>query len=419
MMPTLDELRAMGSVMTRGRSKHTVTFLPEPERRERYFPLISVDDHVVEPAAMFDGRLPAHLQGRAPHVVEDDEGNQVWVYEHLRESHTGLNAVAGRPIEECGMEPTRFDAMRRGAWDPAARVRDMDINGVYASLNFPSALPGFAGQRFQLGIDPELALATVRAWNDWMLEEWAQAHPGRFIPCQLPWLVDPHEAAEEVRRNAERGFKAVTFPEGPEKLGLPSLHSGHWGPLMAACEETGTAVCLHVGSSSTIPDTSPEAPPDTIGVLFFGYAMFWAVDWLYSMIPVRHPELRICLSEGGAGWVAGLIDRLDHILRYHQLYGTWTGIDLTPAEVLRRNFRFCAIDDPSAFLQVDRIGAGNLMVESDYPHLDSTWPDTQPLLHSHLQHLPADVIAKITWGNASDVFRHPVPLAVQEDPGTF
>ncbi len=317
------------------------------------------------------------------------------------------------------MEPTRFDAMRRGAWDPAARVHDMDINGVYASLNFPSALPGFAGQRFQLGVDPELAMATVRAWNDWMLEEWAQAYPERFIACQLPWLVDPHEAAAEIRRNAERGFRAVSFTEGPEKLGLPSLHSGHWEPLMAACEETGTVVCLHVGSSSTIPDTSPEAPPDTIGVLFFGYAMFYAVDWLYSMIPVRHPDLRICLAEGGAGWVAGLIDRLDHILRYHQLYGTWTGIDLTPSEVLRRNFVFCALDDPSAFLQVDRIGAGSLMVESDYPHLDSTWPDTQPLLHRHLAHLPDDVVRRIAWENASELFRHPVPEAVQQDPDAF
>lgn len=418
-MPTLDELRAMGSVMTRGRSKDTVTFLPEPDRRRRHFPIISVDDHVVEPPLMFEGRLPSRLQDRAPHVIEEEDGQQVWLFEHIRESHTGLNAVVGRPIEECGMEPTRFDAMRPGAWQPGARVHDMDINGIYASLNFPSALSGFAGQRFQLGIDPDLARATVRAWNSWMLEEWVGHRPDRFIPCQLPLLLDPHEAAEEIRRNAERGFTAVTFTEGPEKLGLPSLHSGYWEPFMTACEETGTVVCLHVGSSSTVPDTSPEAPPDTIGVLFFGYAMFYAVDWLYSMIPVRHPDLRICLSEGGIGWVAGLIDRLDHILRYHQLYGTWTGIDLTPAEVLKRNFRFCAIDDPSAFHQTDRIGVENLMVESDYPHLDSTWPDTQPLLAGHLSHLPGEAVRKITWENASLLFRHPVPDEIRQDPDAF
>jgi predicted TIM-barrel fold metal-dependent hydrolase len=188
---------------------------------------------------------------------------------------------------------------------------------------------------------------------------------------------------------------------------------------MTACEETGTVVCLHVGSSSTIPETSPEAPPDTIGVLFFGYAMFYAVDWLYSMIPVRHPDLKICFSEGGIGWVAGLLDRLDHILRYHELYGTWKGIELTPAEVVRRNFWFCAIDDPSGFLQVDRIGAENLLVESDYPHLDSTWPDTQPLLHGHLAHLPDDIVRKITWANASELFRHEVPERVQHDPSAY
>ena len=93
--------------------------------------------------------------------------------------------------------------------------------------------------------------------------------------------------------------------------------------------------------------TSSDAPADTIGVLFFGWAMFAAVDWLYSKIPVRFPELRICLSEGGIGWVAGLLDRLDHVGRYQQMYGTWEGIDLTPREVMQRNFWFCAIDDPA------------------------------------------------------------------------
>ena len=138
-------------------------------------------------------------------------------------------------------------------------------------------------------------------------------YPGRIIPCQVPWLLDPDVAAAEVRANAARGFRAVTFPELPERLGLPSLHTGYWDPLLAACEETGTVVCLHVGSSSTAPTTSSDAPADTIGVLFFGWAMFAAVDWLYSRIPVRFPGLRICLSEGGIGWVAGLLDRLDHV----------------------------------------------------------------------------------------------------------
>jgi predicted TIM-barrel fold metal-dependent hydrolase len=297
----------------------------------------------------------------------------------------------------------------------------MDINGIYASLNFPSFLPGFAGQRLQLcAKDPDLALATVRAWNDWHLEAWAGARPDRIIPCQIPWLLDPQVGAAEIRRNAGRGFKAVTFSEAPQKLGLPSLHSRHWDPIMQACAETQTVVNLHVGSSGTSPATADDAPPDTVGVLFFGYAMFAAVDWLYSMLPVRYPDLKICMSEGGIGWVAGLLDRLDHMRSYHDMYGTWTpSVGLTPAEVLLRNFWFCAVEDPSAFVQRDRIGVGNILVESDYPHCDSTWPDTQETIREEIGGLPEADIRRITWQNASELYRHPVPAAVRADPESY
>ena len=412
-------VRGIGAAQRRKRGATGVTFLPEPDPRPRFAPIISVDDHVVEPAHVFEGRMPAHLQDRAPKVVEKEDRTQEWVYGNFRESNLGLSAVVGRPIEECSAEPQRYDEMRRGAWDPAARVHDMDINGIYASLNFPSSLAGFSGQRLQLGHDPELALAVVRAWNDWYQEEWVQAFPGRFISLQLPWLGDPEEAADEIRRNAERGCRAVSFTEGPHKLGLPSLHSGYWEPFIQACEETETVVCLHVGSSSTIPTTSPDAPVDTVGTLFFGYAMFFAVDWLFSMIPVRHPNLKICMSEGGIGWVPALLDRLDHMERYHDIYGTWEGVDLTPAEVLQRNFWFCAIDDPTAFRVLDRIGEEHVLVESDYPHLDSLWPDTATTLRDHMSHLPDDVVQRVCWQNASELFRHPVPAEVQTNPMAF
>jgi len=397
-----------------------VTFLPDPARRNRHYTLISVDDHLVEPPHLFEGRVPSRFADRAPRVELDDDGMEYWLYDDQRHYKVGLNAVVGRPRDELGFEPTRFDEMRRGAWDIDARVHDMDLNGVYASLNFPSSLAGFAGQRYQLGVsDADLALAVVRAANDWHLDEWAGRHPGRIIPCQLPWLLDPELAADEIRRNVERGFRAVTFPELPERLGLPSLHTGYWDPFVAACAETGTVVCLHAGSSSSAPMTSSDAPSDTIGVLFFGWAMFAAVDWLYSRLPVRYPELRICLSEGGIGWVAGLLDRLDHVGRYQQMYGTWEGIELTPSEVLRRNFWFCTIEDPSGLEQRHRIGVDHILLEADYPHQDGTWPDTQEIVRQQIGSFAADDIRKLTWENASRLFDHPVPVAVQADPDTY
>ena len=156
--------------------------------------------------------------------------------------------------------------------------------------------------------------------------------------------------------------------------------------------------------------TAPDAPPETVAVLFFAYGMYAAVDWLYSKVPVRFPNLRIALSEGGIGWVAGLIDRLDHCFAYQLGYlPTWRDVDRTPSEVLRRNFWFCAIDDTSGFLTRDVIGVDHLLVESDYPHADSTWPDTQPRLREQLRGVPDDEVRRICWQNAVELFRMPTP----------
>ena len=417
---SLDDLAANTGFTTGGKSKTGgVTFLPEPPRAKRDHLIISADDHIVEPPHTFEGRVPAAMADRAPRIVEAADGAQTWVYDGTDSPNVGFTAVVGRPVSEYSFEPARFDEMRRGAWDIDARVADMDLNGVYSSVNFPSFLPGFAGQRLQLTTnDTELALATVRAWNDWHLEEWAGTHPGRMIPCQIPWLLDPELAADEVRRNAERGFKAITFSEEPHMLGLPSLHTGHWDPLMAACAETGTVVNLHIGSSGTSPATAPDAPADTVGVLFFGYAMFAAVDWLYSLLPLKFPDLRLCLSEGGIGWVAGLMDRLDHMQSYHDMYGTWYG-DLSPSEVLRRNFWFCAVEDPSAFVQRERIGIENILIESDYPHCDSTWPRTQEITTRDLAGLPADDVRRITWQNAAELYSLDIPQSIIDDPESY
>ncbi|HUS61502.1 MAG TPA: amidohydrolase family protein [Acidimicrobiales bacterium] len=419
-MKSLEELQADLSFTTaKTGADRTITFLPEPERADRRYTVISVDDHIVEPPDTFEGRVPAKYAARAPRVVDKDDGSQVWVYDGNELPNIGFNAVVGRPVDEYSFEPVRFEHMRRGAWDIEARLADMDINGVYGSLNFPSFLPGFAGQRLQTTTnDVDLALATTRAWNDWHLEGWAGAAPERIIPCQVPWLLDPVLAADMIRENAARGFRAVSFPEAPSGHGLATMHSGHWDPFIEACAETGTVINLHIGSAGASPNTTDDAPPDVAGVLFFGYAMFAAVDWLYSLYPVRFPDLKICMSEGGIGWVAGLLDRLDHMLSYHEMYGTWKS-ELTPAEVMMRNFWFCAVEDPSSFDQRGRIGLENILLESDYPHCDSTWPRTQEIIHREIGHLPAEDIRKITWENASVLYDFPVPKAVQDDPNAY
>ena len=144
------------------RKSETHGLLPDPEPRSIRHTIISVDDHLVEPPGMFDGRLPAAFADRAPRVVETEEGHEVWQFDGRVFFQVGLNAVVGRPREDWIVEPTRFDEMRPGCYDIDARVRDMDINGVWAAVNFPSMITGFCGRVFSAARDPKLGLAVAR-----------------------------------------------------------------------------------------------------------------------------------------------------------------------------------------------------------------------------------------------------------------
>lgn len=384
----------------------TSALLPDPEPRQLRYTVISVDDHLVEPPDMFVGRLPSSLADRAPKVVVDDRGYEVWEFEGNYYTQVGMNAVAGRAKTMKNLEPTKFNEMRRGCWDIHERIRDMDLNGVWASMNFPSMISGFCGRVFAQAKDPALGWETTKAWNDWMYEEWWQPYPERIIPLGITYLADPEKGAAEVIRNAERGFVAVTLPERPQRIGFPSLFTGYWDPIIEACAQTDTVIALHVGSSGgyTIPEAAPALQ---LGATMFGQLSLAAcAEWLWSGYPLRYPNLKITMSEGGIGWVAMLLDRLDNIV---DRSGYGMGWDMRPAEVLQRNFWFCTIDDPSTIATRYRIGVENIMFETDYPHGDGTWPDTQDVIAEVYGDLPAHELRAILCENAASVFRHPLP----------
>jgi predicted TIM-barrel fold metal-dependent hydrolase len=382
--------------------------LPDPDPRPIRHTLISVDDHLVEPPGMFDGRLPAHLQDLAPRVVETEEGHEVWTFDGEVYFQVGLNAVVGRPREDWLVEPTRFDEMRAGCWDPDARAHDMDLNGVWAAVNFPSQVSGFCGRVFAQCSSPELGLAVTRAWNDWFFDEWYGARPDRFVPMGITFLGDAALAADEIRRNAERGFVAVTLPEQPHRVGMPPIFDEWWEPVLRACAETGTVVCLHVGSTGVV-DMPPGAPMVPLAATLFGQQSLHAcAEWLWSPWPRRFPGLQIVMAEGGIGWVAMLHDRLENIVD-RSGYGQYFTGDLRPAEVLARSFWFCTIDDPSTIDTRGVIGVDHIMWESDYPHGDGTWPDSQQVVSDVWGHLPDDELALLTHENAARLFRHPLP----------
>jgi predicted TIM-barrel fold metal-dependent hydrolase len=367
--------------------------------------LVSVDDHVVEPPDVFKDRLPKRYEELAPRLVTNDDGTNAWRYGDEVIGNVALNAVAGRPPDEYGIEPTSFDQLRPGCYDVTERVKDMDANGVLGSLCFPS-FPQFCGQLFARTPDKDVALAMVQAYNDWHIDEWCGSQPGRFIPCALPAIWDPEVLAAEVRRIAGKGVHAVTFSENPSKLGWPSLHSDHWDPFWTACSDEDVVVCMHIGSSSELVITSPDAPIDCLITLTPMNIMQCAADLIWSPVLRKFPQLRVALSEGGIGWIPYFLERIDYNYRRHHL---WTGQDFgdkLPSEVFNEHVITCFIDDHFGVASCRFLNMDHVTWECDYPHSDSTWPTAPELLMAQLDGASDADIDRMTHLNAMRLFHY-------------
>jgi predicted TIM-barrel fold metal-dependent hydrolase len=366
--------------------------------------LVSVDDHVVEPPHVFEGRLPAKYADLAPKFITRDDGTNAWTYEGVEITNVALNAVAGRPPEEYGMEPTSFAELRAGCYDIDERVGDMNANGVLASLCFPS-FPQFCGQLFARTEDKDVGLAMVRAYNDWHIEDWCGTHPGRFIPCVIPVIWDAELLADEVRRTARMGARAITFSENPSKLNWPSLHDSYWDPFWKACSDEQIVVCLHIGSSSSLVITSADAPIDCLITLTPINIVQAATDLVWSQVLRKFPDLKIALSEGGIGWIPYFLERVDYNYRRHH---AWTGQDFgdrLPSEVFNERILTCFIDDKFGIASRKYLNMDNVMWECDYPHSDSTWPFSPEEVMVHFDDVSDHDIDRVTHLNAMNHFR--------------
>jgi len=367
--------------------------------------LVSVDDHVCEPADLFERHVPEKWRSRAPRLLKKENGADVWYLEGHQIPNIGLNAVAGRAPEEYGMEPTSLAQLRRGCYDVRARVDDMNANGVLGSLCFAS-MTGFCGELFSRLQDPDLARVLWRSYNDWHLDAWCASAPGRFIPLALPLLSDPKATADEIRRLAKKGCHAMTFPDVPPGLGHPSLHSDYWTPLWEAADECSTVLCMHIGSGTGMNLQDQSAPVEimitsTPITLYNGLT-----ELVYSKFLPKYPNLKFALSEGGIGWIPYFLERADYVHRHHH---RWTLNELggkLPSDVFREHIVSCFIDDAVGVRNRDLIGVETITWECDYPHSDSTWPHAPEVLWESLAGVPDDEIDAITHRNAIKHFSY-------------
>ncbi len=362
--------------------------------------LISVDDHIIEPPDLFDAHLPERFKADAPRIVRRDDGADVWRFGSVEVPNVALNAVAGRPKEEYGVEPQSLEEIRPGCYIVDERVKDMNACGVLASMNFPS-FPGFAARLFAVE-DEEFGLALVRAYNDWHIDEWCGAHPGRFIPMALPVIWDAQKCADEVRRVAGKGCHSLSFTENPAALGYPSFHDPYWDPLWTAVCDTDTVLSIHLGSSGQLSFPAPDSPPDVMITLQPMNIQSAAADLLWSRVLKEFPAIRIALSEGSTGWVPYFLERVD---RTYDMHHRWTGQDFgdrMPSDVFREHFLTCFISDHTGVYLRNQIGIDNISWECDYPHSDSAWPGAPEELAQLMNEAGVTEVeaAKITHENA-------------------
>ena len=389
--------------------------------------IISVDDHVVEPPDLWTDRLPSRYADRAPRVerdtavftfeggvfsyekgVPEGEWCDWWLYDDLVYPLPKLSAAVG--FDQLDVTPITFDQIRPGSWKQKERLADMDANHVDASMCYPNVLPRFCGQAFLEREDKELAALCVQAYNDWMIDEWCAGDgAGRLIPVTIVPLWDPAAAATEIRRCAGKGSHAVSFSENPYHLGLPSVHdqARFWDPLFVACEETETVLCMHIGSSSKMPSTSPDAPFSVSSTITFANAMGSMCDYILSGTFDRFPSLKIAYAEGQVGWMPYVIERMDKLWEERDNESDF-GVQLKnrPSSYIPGHVYGCIFDDEVGLKNRDLVGMNQICFEVDYPHADTTFPHTLEVATKIVTNagLDAGEIYRLMRGNAIDAF---------------
>jgi hypothetical protein len=393
--------------------------------------IISVDDHLVEPPTLWAERLPAKYRDRGPRVVRlkgtmapgtkhigprivsdpDDPLSRwcdQWYYDDYIWPLTAAYASVGPLREVTAMTPITYDDVLPGCYQQSARLGDMDTNNTEASLCFPT-FPRFCGQAFTERADKELALLCVRAYSDFMIDEWCAGDGyGRLIPLTIIPLWDAGLAAAEIRRCADKGSHSITFPDVPAFLGLPGLHGSFWDPVFRACEDTETVINMHIGSSSTLPKTSDDAPTMVWTALLGQYSQNCLVDWLSSGLLERYKKLRIALSEGQIGWIPYYLERLDSIWNRAANYEAdmHERLPRPPSSYFKDRVFCCVFDDEHGLRTRDAIGDRQISFEVDYPHADSTWPTSSETVLKLVTASGMDdrEIRRFVRGNAIDFY---------------
>ncbi len=373
--------------------------------------VIDSDTHITEPGDVWTARLPAKFQADAPHIVRDDDGRDAWRFGSAQRVVTiGHTAVAGWP-EPFPAAPRNMDEVPTAAYDATARLRYMDEIGVWANALYPN-IGGFGSESFLALPDPELKLACVRAYNDWLLD-WIEPAPERFIPIMAIPYWDLEAAIAEIERSAARGHRGILFTGEPQELGLPLLGDRHWDPLWSVAADTGLPISFHIGSSDFTKDFSMEritahgvgATTSRSTVTLFLKNAAQVTDLLLSGVLPRFPQTKFVSVESGIGWVPFVLESVDYTFEYSQVARERPEFTMRPSEYFRRQVFACYFyEDYAPRHLLDVIGVDNVLFETDYPHPVCLYGNVRSKIRDGLAEQPEPVAHQLLWANAARLY---------------
>jgi len=379
--------------------------------------IIDTDTHVVEAADLWTSRLPSAWGDERMHVVTDPaSGVEMWMIGDRRLGPAWVSANWGWPDPYPAYPPTLADC-HPATYDAAARVAEMDACGIQTAVLYPN----IGGARAPLSAsDPLVACAHVSAYNDFQVEEWVDAAPGRFVPMAVIPFWDVDAAVAEIERITGAGFGGVVTTGAPHLHGQPVLRDPHWDRLWAAIAAAGLSVSFHVGGAQLgdgakrlrlagLPATAAEYTSTTTSALLNNGHVI--ADLLLSGVLARFPELRFVSVESGIGWIPFVLESCDY---HFKKVAVWKECpefgDLLPSDLFRRqvyaNYWFERLQP----WHLEALDVGHILFETDFPHPTCLHgEEITDALGNGLAAMPQLVQDRIMWANAADLYGLPTP----------